>query len=63
MTIISSGSRQPLFNYTRDNLRHAVETRYPGDDATKRHAQTAMRWATRIRDECRNLLGIKSHRE
>jgi HEPN domain-containing protein len=37
----------------------AVDTRYPGDDASKRQAAAAVRWAGRIRDACRDLLGIK----
>jgi HEPN domain-containing protein len=41
-------------------LRHyAVETRYPGDRATKREADAALRWAQRIREACRLELGIR----
>jgi HEPN domain-containing protein len=36
----------------------AVNARYPGDLATKRQAASALRWATRIRDACRDLLGL-----
>lgn len=36
----------------------AVETRYPGDSATKRQAASARRWAERVRNECRDLLGL-----
>ena len=36
----------------------AVETRYPGDNASKRQAQAALRWAGKVRDACRTLLGI-----
>lgn len=39
--------------------RHAVDTRYPGENATRRQAVTALRWANRVREECRTLLGIK----
>ena len=39
--------------------RHAVDTRYPGENATRRQAVTALRWAERVRAECRTSLGIK----
>src|SRR5262245_41302285 len=38
----------------------AVETRYPGFDARRRQAVSALRWAERIRLECRSLLGLKT---
>jgi HEPN domain-containing protein len=38
--------------------RFAVDTRYPGDNATRRQAQASLRWAGRVRDACRILLGI-----
>lgn len=38
--------------------RFAVDTRYPGDDATKRQAAAAERWAGKVRDTCRKLLGL-----
>jgi HEPN domain-containing protein len=38
--------------------RFAVDTRYPGDDATKRQAAAAERWAGQVRDACRSLLGL-----
>jgi HEPN domain-containing protein len=38
--------------------RFAVGTRYPGDNATKRQAKSAMRYARRVRREVRSLLGI-----
>ncbi len=40
--------------------RFAVVTRYPGDNATKRQAQAALRWAGKARHACRNLLGLKA---
>jgi hypothetical protein len=40
----------------------AVEFRYPGKNATKRQALAALRWAERIRQECRTILGIKPPR-
>ena len=36
----------------------AVETRYPGKRARKRQAVAALRWAGKIRDQCRGLLGL-----
>jgi hypothetical protein len=38
--------------------RYAVEVRYPGFDATKRQAASALRWATKIRSACRSVLGL-----
>jgi HEPN domain-containing protein len=37
----------------------AVETRYPGDDANKRRALAALRWAAKVREAARRLLGIR----
>jgi HEPN domain-containing protein len=42
--------------------RFAVGTRYPGDNASKRQAEAARRWAERVRDACRTLLGIRLRR-
>jgi HEPN domain-containing protein len=42
--------------------RFAVETRYPGDTATKRQATSALRWAERVRAAARALLGIRPRR-
>jgi HEPN domain-containing protein len=42
--------------------RFAVDTRYPGDDATKRQAAAAERWAGEARDACRKILRIRSPR-
>src|SRR5260370_9407252 len=39
--------------------RFAVGVRYPDDKATKRQAVSALRWAGRVRDACRTLLGIR----
>jgi hypothetical protein len=38
--------------------RFAVDTRYPGDQASKRQAQAALRWAGKVRTTVRDLLGI-----
>jgi HEPN domain-containing protein len=40
----------------------AVGTRYPTKDASKRQAVAALRWAGRVRDACRALLGIRPPR-
>jgi HEPN domain-containing protein len=37
----------------------AVETRYPGKTTSKRQMGAALRWAERVRQECRALLGLK----
>jgi HEPN domain-containing protein len=36
----------------------AVAIRYPDEDASKRQAEAALRWAGRVRTEARALLGI-----
>jgi HEPN domain-containing protein len=36
----------------------AVDTRYPGSNASKRQALAALRWATRVRAMARTLLGL-----
>ena len=40
--------------------RFAVETRYPGESATRRQADAALRWAERVRIASRRLLGLRS---
>ena len=40
----------------------AVETRYPGENASKRQAVAAPRWAERVRAACRLLLGMPTRR-
>jgi HEPN domain-containing protein len=40
----------------------AVDTRYPGNRASKRQATSALRWAGRVRNACRGLLGIRPPR-
>ena len=40
--------------------RFAVETRYPGVSANKRQAEAALRWAERVRETSRRLLGVRS---
>lgn len=36
---------------------YGVDVRYPGFRATKRQAASAARWAAKVRDACRALLG------
>jgi HEPN domain-containing protein len=36
----------------------AVDVRYPPVRATKRQATAALRWAGKVRDQCRPLLGL-----
>ena len=40
----------------------AVDVRYPGDNASKRQAASALRWAGKVRDTCRSLLGLRPPR-
>jgi HEPN domain-containing protein len=40
----------------------AVDTRYPPDRATKRQAMAALRWAGKVREACRPILGIRPPR-
>jgi HEPN domain-containing protein len=42
--------------------RFAVETRYPGDRASKRDASAAVRWAGKVRTAVRALLGLPQRR-
>ncbi len=43
--------------------RFAVATRYPGDHATKRQAEAALRWAEQTRVTSRAILGIRARRK
>jgi HEPN domain-containing protein len=60
-------SHQPSLRKLRRGLvfltNFAVTVRYPGDDATKRQAAAALRWAGKVRDACRPLLGIQPQRK
>jgi HEPN domain-containing protein len=42
--------------------RFAVETRYPGDSASRRQAMAALRWADLVRTAARSLLGLRARR-
>jgi hypothetical protein len=37
----------------------AIDTRYPGDRASRRQARSALRWAEKVRTVARALLGIR----
>ena len=56
----------PSLRGTRRGLRFltdfAVDSHYPGTSAKKRQMESALRWAERVRLECRALLGMKSPR-
>ena len=55
-------SHHPSLRSLRRGLRFltefAVDTRYPGNSATKRQAEAALRWAVRTRTAARALLGL-----
>lgn len=40
----------------------AVDPRYPGTGTSKREAASALRWAGKVRDTCRSLLGVRPPR-
>jgi hypothetical protein len=52
----------PGFNTIRRGLpvlsRFTMDLLYPGRSATKRQAASAIRWATRVRTVCRQILGL-----
>jgi hypothetical protein len=50
---------RPLRRGLKFLTRFAVGTRYPGDNASKRDARAAFRWAGKVRDAARLLLGIR----
>ncbi len=52
-------SIQSLRRGTDFLTRFAVDTRYPGHRATKRQADSSLRWAQRVRDTVRPWLGLK----
>ena len=37
----------------------AVEPRYPGENTSKRQAASALRWAAKVREACRGILGLR----
>jgi HEPN domain-containing protein len=39
--------------------RFAIDVRYPDEKGTKRKAHAAFRWASKVRDAVRPLLGIR----
>jgi HEPN domain-containing protein len=40
----------------------AVDIRYPGNNASRREATSALRWAGRVREACRATLGLRPPR-
>jgi HEPN domain-containing protein len=62
LVLPSHTSLRPLQRGMNSLTRFAVGTRYPGDNASKRQAAAALRWAERVRGACRPLLGIKPRR-
>jgi HEPN domain-containing protein len=54
---------QPLRRGLLFLTNFAVETRYPGKNATKRQAVAALRWAGRVRTLARGLLRIRERRQ
>ena len=36
----------------------SVNIRYPGDNATARQAEAALRWSAKVRNACRSLLNL-----
>ncbi|HEV3235538.1 MAG TPA: HEPN domain-containing protein [Gemmataceae bacterium] len=60
-----SPTHSSLWSYKRGLsflAQFAIDSRYPGFDATKRQAEAALRWAGRVRDACRTLLGFRPTR-
>lgn len=53
---------RPLRRGAKFLSNFAVAVRYPGDDATKRQAQSALRWMEKIRATARGLLGFAAVR-
>ncbi len=53
---------RPLRRGLKFLTNFAVPIRYPGVRARKRQAETALRWADRVRTEVRALLGIRPRR-
>lgn len=52
------GSLHSLRRGTDFLTRFAVDTRYPGDAASKRQAASALRWAGEVRNACRTILRL-----
>ena len=40
-------------------IQFAIEPRYPGFRSSKRQATAALRWVAKVRQACRNLLGLR----
>jgi HEPN domain-containing protein len=59
-------SHHPTLRSLRRGLdfltQFAVDTRYPGENATKRQTEAAVRWEDRVRTAARKLLGLRTRR-
>ena len=66
LLLAALSSRHPELKAFRRGLvfltPFAVETRYPGENASKRQAAAALGWAAKVRTTARNLLGIRERR-
>jgi HEPN domain-containing protein len=56
-------SLRPLRRGLKFLTRFAVGARYPGEKGSKREAHAAYRWADKVRDAVRLLLGIRPPRK
>jgi HEPN domain-containing protein len=52
---------ESLWRGLRFLTEFAVDTRYPGNDASKRQARTALRWADKVRTAARTILKLRQH--
>ena len=55
-------SLRPLRRGLKFLTNFSVAIRYPGEKASKRQATSALRWAAKVRNTCRPLLGARSPR-
>jgi HEPN domain-containing protein len=58
LLLLHDASLRPLRRGLVFLTRFAVETRYPGDWASKRQAAAAIRWVGKVRTTARVLLGL-----
>lgn len=62
LLLASYSQLAPLRRGLKFLIQFAVEARYPGFQASKKQAMAALRWAGRVRDACRRILGIRPPR-
>jgi HEPN domain-containing protein len=62
LLLVQHSSLQPLRRGLIFLAGFAVDIRYPGDNASKRQAVSALRWTDRVRTAARALLGIRARR-